>query len=389
MDAVKLAIVGLVLLVAGGAGLVAGVLPVDDALRIADRIWPILLFVVAVTVVAELAAAAGVFDVIAAALARLARGRARALWVLTVLLAVFVTAFLSLDTTAVLLTPVVIALARRHRLDPVPFVFVTVVLANTASLALPVSNLTNLLAADVLGTHDPVTFLALVGPSALVAVLVSVAVLSVVLLPRVPARFDAAPPPGVADRPLLVTAAVVTGLLLPALVIGLPPWLPAGVAAVILIAVFSRRSPRTLRIAMVPWQLVVFASGLFLAVGVLEAMGSGAVLASAVGGGDDLLSLWQVAGVGALAANVGNNLPAYLALESTAGSPTRLAALLVGVNAGPLLTPWASLATLLWHDRLRAQGIEISWRRFVVLGFLIGPLTVAAAVVPLALQSGP
>ncbi len=92
------------------------------------------------------------------------------------------------------------------------------------------------------------------------------------------------------------------------------------------------------------------------------------------GTGDDLGSLWQLAGVGALVANGINNLPAYLALESVAGSPVRLAALLIGVNAGPIVTPWASLATLLWHDRLVAAGVEVRWSRFIVLGAVIAPL---------------
>lgn len=55
-----------------------------------------------------------------------------------------------------------------------------------------------------------------------------------------------------------------------------------------------------------------------------------------------------------------NNLPAYIALESvTADSPQRLMALLVGVNVAPLVTPWASLATLLWAQRCRARGVRI------------------------------
>jgi Na+/H+ antiporter NhaD/arsenite permease-like protein len=58
-----------------------------------------------VTVVAELAAEAGVFAAVAERLARVARGRAWLLWLLVVALAVVCTAFLSLDTTAVLLTP--------------------------------------------------------------------------------------------------------------------------------------------------------------------------------------------------------------------------------------------------------------------------------------------
>jgi arsenical pump membrane protein len=75
-----------------------------------------------------------------------------------------------------------------------------------------------------------------------------------------------------------------------------------------------------------------------------------------------------------------NNLPAYLGLESTADSPVRIAALLNGVNAGPLITPWRSLATLLWGQRVTGLGVDISWRWFVALGFVVVPITVVLAV---------
>lgn len=141
-----------------------------------------------------------------------------------------------------------------------------------------------------------------------------------------------------------------------------------------------------MRVGLVPWQLVLFASGLFLTVGAIEALGSAAVFGALTGTGEDLFSLWQVAGIGMLGANVINNLPAYLALESAAGSPVRLAALLIGVNAGPLITPWASLATLLWHQRLHALGVDVPWRRYVVLGLVGAPVIVGLAVIPLALR---
>ena len=385
MDHVKLAIVGAVLLVVGALAVVTGVLPPGDAFEIFDRVWPILLFVVAVTVVAELASIAGVFDIAASVLARLGRGRTWALWLLVVALAAGATAFLSLDTTAVLLTPVVISVARARRLDPVPFVFTTVWLANTASLVLPVSNLTNLLAMRRLDSVDTRGFVALLGPSALVAIVTSVVLLALFFRRGLAGRYDTAPPPRVHDRPLLITSGVVVAALLPLLVSGLEPWIPAAAAAVVLGAVFLWRSPRTLRIGLVPWQLVLFASGLFLAVGAVEALGSGAIVTALTGTGDDLFSLWQVAGVGMLGANVINNLPAYLALESSAGSPVRLAALLIGVNAGPLITPWASLATLLWHQRLHALGVDVPWRRYVLLGLVGAPIIVGMAVIPLAL----
>ena len=232
-----LAIIGGVLWILGIVALLTGTLPADEALAVADRVWPILLFVVAVTVVAELASKAGLFDVVAARLARIARGRTVWLWVLVVGLATVATAFLSLDTTAVLLTPVVGSMAVAWRLGPLPVAFVTVVLANTASLVLPVSNLTNLLASEALGGgHDPIAFLALLGPSALIAIAVSVVVLTVAFLRKLPTSYPDAAAPTVSDPLLLRVSGVVTLALLPLLVAGLEPWMPTLRAAVALVA---------------------------------------------------------------------------------------------------------------------------------------------------------
>lgn len=379
----KLALVGVVLLSAGAAAVAMGVLPLQDALGVADRVWPILLFVVSATVVAELAAKAGVFDVAASRLARLARGRTWVLWLAVVALAILTTAFLSLDTTAVLLTPVVIAVARAHGLSPLPFAFATVWLANTASLVLPVSNLTNLLAVERLEVAHAGAFLALLGPSAACAIAVPVLILVLVFRKSLTGRFAPAPAPVIADMVQLRFSASVVLIMMPLLVSGLDPWIPATAAAVALALFFAWRSPRVLRITLVPWSLVVFASGLFVVIAALEQWGLRSALAAVVGEGSDLAALWRLSGVGMLAANAGNNLPAYLALESVAHTPERLAALLVGVNAGPLITPWASLATLLWHQRLRALGVEVPWRRYVLLGCLAAPVTVAVATIPL------
>ena len=62
------------------------------------------------------------------------------------LIAAVTTAVLSLDATVVLLTPVVFATAARLEVRARPHVYACTHLANSASLLLPVSNLTNLLA---------------------------------------------------------------------------------------------------------------------------------------------------------------------------------------------------------------------------------------------------
>jgi arsenical pump membrane protein len=386
MDAVKLAIAGAALLLVAAGAVIFGVLPPDDLVVIAERVAPILAFVVAVTIVAELAAKAGVFDVAAGWLARASRGRTTLLWLLVVALAVVATAFLSLDTTAVLLTPVVVAVARANGLPPLPFAFTTVWLANTASLVLPVSNLTNLLALGRLPEGGPLAFVALMGPSAAVAILTTVALLFVIHRRSLVGRFDPAPVPRVIDRVQLVAASVVVIALMPALVSGLEPWIPATIAAILLIGLFAWRSPRALSARLVPWQLLVFAAGLFTAMAALESLGSAAVVSVIAGETGGPLELWRMAGTALVAANTVDNLPAYLLLESAAGTPERLGALLVGVNAGPLITPWASLATLLWHERLHAVGVDVPWRRFILWGLIAAPLIVGLSVLPLALR---
>jgi arsenical pump membrane protein len=66
----------------------------------------------------------------------------------------------------------------------------------------------------------------------------------------------------------------------------------------------------------------------------------------------------------------------------------RRIALLIGVNVGSLVTPWASLATLLWHERLRALDVEISWGRYAILGLVAAPITVTLATLGLSLTQG-
>lgn len=118
------------------------------------RIAPIVNFLLAAAILAELCDRAGVFDVVGHWLARHARHRLLLLWLLFSAYAVACTVFLSLDTTAVLLAPVALAIAAQVGVPPRPFALTTLWIANTGSLLLPVSNLTNLLALTRSRTSD-------------------------------------------------------------------------------------------------------------------------------------------------------------------------------------------------------------------------------------------
>jgi len=202
-------------------------------------------------------------------------------------------------------------------------------------------------------------------------------------------RFEAAPAGATEDRALFWIAAGVLVVILPLLVTGIPVWIPATAGALVLAAAFAFRRRAALRFGLLPWQLVLFAAGLFLVVEAAHSLGLTVVLAQLAGSGESPAALLRLSLSGMLGANAVDNLPAYLALEPVASgaagaSPLRLAALLIGVNAGPLITPWASLATLLWHSRLTALGVELRWSRYLLLGMVVAPVTVIAATLGLA-----
>nr|WP_240979478.1 SLC13 family permease [Streptomyces sp. HNM0574] len=376
----------------------AGLLPAAAASAAVTRIAPLLVFLGSVIVLAELTGRAGVFDAVATAVARLGRGRYGLLFVLCVAFASVTTAALNLDTTAVLLTPVMLSLADRVGLPQLPLAMTTVWLANTASLLLPVSNLTNLLAADRLGLA-PREMAALMAAPQLAAVAATALCLWFFSWrPGAKALRDARPPryvpparPRPADPVLFrVCAAACAGFLVATLVADVPLWAASSGAALLVLAVFAVRDPAPLRPSLVPWRLLVLVPGLLLVVETVNAAGLHGLLAAVLdtgGASPGLSELLRTAGTGAVLSNALNNLPVYLAGEAAlpAGAHEQLAALLIGTNAGPLVAPWASLATLLWWERCRRHGTTVRPLRFVLTGLVTAVAATTAATVVLAL----
>jgi arsenical pump membrane protein len=351
------------------------------------RVGPVLVYFLAITVVAEVADLAGVFDVAGHWTARVARHRTPLLWLLFVGLAVVCTVFLSLDTTAVLLTPVGLAVAAQLEVSPVPFALATLWLANTASLLLPVSNLTNLLALhhfEAMGLGHAGYVRTALWPAA-GAILGTVLVLAVLHRREVTGRYTLDAPPRPHDPLMLRVAGGVCLAIGPLFALGLPPALVATVAAAALVAFAAARRPRLLAQISVPWAMALGVAGLFVVIDIALQHGLQSWLAGVAGQGGTPADLGQVSASGALGANAVDNLPAYMALESvTSQTPNRLMALLVGVDVAPLVTPWASLATLLWAQRCRSAGVRIPFTRLALQGLVCasvaGGLALAALV---------
>ncbi|MEU5865819.1 SLC13 family permease [Nonomuraea sp. NPDC047529] len=357
------------LLALGLVFVATGLLPWRDAVESLADIGPLLIFLVAIIVLAELTKEAQVFDAIAARMAVLGRGNYTALFFLCTAFASFVTIFLNLDTTAVLLTPVMLALAPRARIAALPLAMTTIWLANTASLLLPVSNLTNLLSMEKLGL-DAQGFAARMWAPQLASIAVTMAFLWVFFWRRGERRDLRYTPPvlePVADRVLFGAASAGCLLFIALLLLKAHVAVAATAAAVLVVLAFLLRARGRLTWSLIPWQLVVFVTGLFLVVPTLSAHGLDALMTWMIGTEGDP---YRAAAVGAGLSNAINNLPAYQAVAQVipAADQDHLLALLVGTNVGTVITPWASLATLLWFESCRRHDVAVPLRRFLLTG---------------------
>lgn len=359
-----------------------GVLSLKDARAAVSQLGPTVGFLAALLLLADGCRRAGVFDTLGAAMARGARGQARRLLALVFLAAAVTTAVLSLDATIVLLTPIVFTTAARLHTSPRPHVYACSHLANTASLLLPISNLTNLLAFTASG----LSFVRFAGLM-LLPWLAALAIEWVVMSRRFASELQQPLEPADRRREELRVPVYALGVVALALVgfafssvIGVAPVWIAAAGALALAAARERPSPREALGAAEP-TFLIFVLALGIVVSAASRHGLSSVIDQLVPAGAGLPALLAVAGVSALLANLVNNLPATLILLPVAadsGAGTVLA-MLIGVNVGPNLTYVGSLATLLWRRIVHAHEHETDLGEFTRLGVLTVPAALLAS----------
>jgi arsenical pump membrane protein len=379
----------LVAVAAAGAALATGLVSLDHAGDAVRHLAPVVAFLATILVVSDVCARAGLF----AALGRLLRpdrGHGpRRLFAAAFLVAAAVTAVLSLDATVVLLTPVVLGAVRRLKVPASPHLYACTHLANSASLLLPVSNLTNLLAFAASGLTFG-GFAALMALPWLAVIAVEYAIFRRFYaddLRAVPAPRQDPPPRRAAPAYPLV----VLGLTLVAFPVGEPFGVPPALVAVLgalalavprLVRKPAREAVRIVREANPAFCAFVLALGVVV-LGVRE-HGLGELVDRLAPDSATLLGLLMAAALGAVLANLVNNLPATLLLLPAVGqAPGLVLAMLIGVNVGPNLTYAGSLATLLWRQILHVRDIRPTGWEFTRLGALTVPAGLVAGVLAL------
>lgn len=366
----------------------AGALPLDHVVDEAVRLGPVIGFLAAILVLAQLCDDDGLFHACGAWMARASGGRPRTLLGGVFVTASVTTAVLSLDATVVLLTPVVFATAAQLGVRPKPHVYACTHLSNSASLLLPVSNLTNLLAFASSGLSFT-RFAALMALPWVVAIGVEYLVFRRFFRTDLDAPVHAPREQPPQELPTFALATV--GLTLVGFVVASatgidPAWAAcAGAVAMAVRALVRRRTSlvKVVRSASLPF--LAFVLGLGVVVRAVVDNGLDDVLERAIPDGTGLPALLGVAAVAAVLANVINNLPAVLVLLPLVApmGPGVVLAVLLGVNLGPNLTYAGSLATLLWRRIVHDHDTEVNLPEFTKLGLLAVPATLVGAVVAL------
>ncbi len=376
------------------AMLLTGIVSLDAALRALLHEWNVYLFFLGLMTTTALAEQAGVFALLARFAATRAGGSSLKLYVALFGVGTLVTAVLSNDATALLLTPVVAALVLSLGLSPMPFLFATTFIADTASFLLPVSNPVNVL---VLGERiDLLTFFRFLLVPALGAILVNLVVFLWWFRRALRQHYDPARLAALDEQVRPEARAMLVGLALLALVeVGAAWWqLPLGPVAccgALGLSLVAWRAgqldPRRLARG-ISWSLFGFLTGMIVVVRGLEELGLterfGAWLL-ALGEGSLLRTVLVVTFGTAIGANLVNNVPMALimrtALAQSTLSPSSLEtlrfAVLLGADLGPNVTTVGSLATVLWVFLLRRYGITVSLRQYIVLGLLVVPAMLA------------
>jgi arsenical pump membrane protein len=353
----------------------------------------VLLFLLALMVLSALLDLAGFFEWAAILAARGCDGDGQRLYRNVFLLGAVTTAVLSLDTTAIILTPIVVAFVQRLNLKAYPFLVACAFVSNTGSLLFPVSNLTNLLFQEAF-QYSFVSFTVFMLLPQIVALALNYWLFKAIFKDSIPKSFDKTllPPAlsAVPDRPFFIGALLVVLLVIvgyfTASLYHIHPVIVAAIGAAALLAWGACRRQLDHRIWKdISWSLFPFVIGLFVVIRGVENIGLATVAANmlTLADGNTLIRVPAIAFATALGSNLINNIPmALLAVSALKHAHSGLLdqyAALLGCNLGPNLTIAGSLATMLVISSARKRGEDISAMSFLKIGLVTTPVLVLGA----------
>ena len=383
--------IGTTAIIGAIVALIVGVVTFDDVYIVTEIVWDATLAFIGIIILSMVLDEIGFFEWCAIKMAKLSGGSGHLMFVYALLLGSFVAALFANDGAALILTPILLAKMKILKLNAksiLAFLLAGGFISDSASLPFVFSNLTNIVTANFfdIGFAE---YLSHMFVPYLVSTFISIVVLWLFLRKDIPKLVDISllknPDEVLKSKTLFIFSWFFLALLLAGYFIGDHFNLPISLFALgggllfLAIASYSKTVKPAHIIKTAPWQVVWFSIGLYIVVYGLKNAGLTdylhLVLADLAQRGDAI----AVIGTGFIAAFLSaimNNMPTIMIMDialQDIPNQALIYANIVGCNLGPKMTPFGSLATLLWLHVLSQRGVKIGFWQYSKFGLMVTP----------------
>ncbi|MFA5426949.1 MAG: arsenic transporter [Sulfurimonas sp.] len=383
--------IGTTAIIGAVASLIFGTVSFGDVLIVSNIVWDATLAFIGIIIMSMVLDEIGFFEWCAIKMAKLSKGNGHLMFVYALLLGAFVSALFANDGAALILTPILLAKMRLLKLNAktiIAFLLAGGFISDSASLPFVFSNLTNIVTANYFNIGF-VEYLGVMFVPFVVSVIVSILVLWLVLRNDIPKTIDVNllknPDDVLKSKPLFYMSWLFLALLLVAYFIGDAYHLPISLFALgggllfLALASYMKAARAGLTIKNAPWQVVWFSIGLYIVVYGLKNAGLTDYLASVLkdlATQGDMVAIIGTGFISAILSAVMNNMPTVMIMDiALVDIPNQALAYanIIGCNLGPKMTPFGSLATLLWLHVLAQKGVKIGFWEYSKFGLLVTP----------------
>ena len=371
--------------------LLVGVVSFNDVLVVSNIVWDATLAFIGIIILSMVLDEIGFFEWAALKMAKFSNGNGMKMFIYSILLGAFVSALFANDGAALILTPILLAKMRILQLNIktiVAFLLAGGFISDSASLPFVFSNLTNIVTANYFDIGFAQYFFDMIIPF-IVSVITSIGFLWLILRKDIPKTVDITllkePKSVIKNMNLFYFSWLFLAILLIGYFVGDIYALPVSLFALggglifLLIATISKAVKPIHIIKEAPWQVVWFSIGLYIVVFGLKNAGLTdylTIVLKDLALRGDMIAVVGTGFIAAFLSAIMNNMPTIMIMDialSDIGNQAMIYANIVGCNLGPKMTPFVSLATLLWLHVLAKKGVKISFWQYSKFGLIITP----------------
>lgn len=371
--------------------LIFGVVTFSDVLDVTNIVWDATLAFIGIIILSLVLDEIGFFEWAALKMAKFSNGSGIKMFIYSILLGAFVSALFANDGAALILTPILLAKMRILQLNLktiIAFLLAGGFISDSASLPFVFSNLTNIVTANYFSIGFAQYFFDMIIPF-IVSVIASTIFLWLILRKDIPKTVDITllkePKSVIKNMKLFYFSWVFLAFLLCAYFLGDAYNLPISIFALggatifLIIATISKSVEPLKIIKEAPWQVVWFSIGLYIVVYGLKNAGLTdylAIILKDLSLRGDTIAVLGTGFIAAFLSAIMNNMPTIMIMDIALNdiqNQAMIYANIVGCNLGPKMTPFGSLATLLWLHVLAKKGVKISFAQYSKFGLIITP----------------